>query len=85
MNEKNHLDLIQQCLMQEKHVQVEQSLSIGLSTFSGLIQSKSKLSLLNIKLFLLDTMQENEDHKAIVDLCLQMIKMVENQIDKHEL
>ncbi|QHT67231.1 hypothetical protein GXP67_11570 [Rhodocytophaga rosea] len=84
MKEKNHLDLVQECLMQEKYLQVEQSLSIGLRTFADLIQSKSKPSLLNIKLFLLDTMHQNDDNITIVNLCQKMIEMVEEKVDKLE-
>jgi hypothetical protein len=84
MNGKNHLDLVQQCLMQEKYLQVEQTLSLGLRTFADLIQSKSRLSLLNIKVFLIDTMQQNNDNQAIVNLCLKMLEMVEEQLNKLE-
>jgi hypothetical protein len=80
MSEKNHIYLVQQCLIREQRLQVEQSLAIGLRTFASLIQSKSKMSLKHIRVFLLSTMQQNDDNKAIINLCLQMITIVDERL-----
>jgi hypothetical protein len=82
MREKNHLHLVQAFLEQEKYLKLQQSLSIGLSQFALILESKSKESMEGIKLYLIVTMQHNPEYKDIVAMCRQMIAMVEEKISK---
>ena len=75
-------DLALQNLSEERILNLEQRLLIGLNQFSHIIQEKSEQELDTIRLHVLLTYKDHCTQADVVRLCLHMIQVIDQQVEK---
>ena len=82
MSHQEFIDLALRHLSEDKQIQIEQKSVVALHQFSKSIHNKTQEELIWIRLEVLIKYQDHLKDKNIGLLCLHMIEVIEDQINK---